>query len=498
MSKRCLSEISKVTSKQLQTDEGLQYVIEILQADRNQIWNSVELYQEYQDNYGRALTRRRLIQDIQKYFGDELVVLTSPGYASLITFHKNARLMKMIKDDDESDDIERSINIVAKHVVQECNTISNDKSTYQAHIDRNIAAEYASDTLMMLLAAMSTKFDKSLPALLIANIITNVITNNSTPLQMALGILLRDSKKIVSHLYDYRITCSYDELLRFKSSAATAASVDPIKQGISDAKDGLIQVVADNFDAAISSPNGMLSTHSLAMIIIQPAHSNDIAQSDTIPRLKKSDMTNIIDDRQESEPEYFTCQKKPPMVNLQTCSLSSDLLHHQDVSRKRAIDNDFAFIQDVLSSDKCPEFNGYNTKICREQGHSLAPKTKVVYLPLIDKPPAASATMMTTMLRAKQISEAASQRYTILTLDQQLYRVALHVQWENAAQFQNFYLRLGGMHLLMSYCGCIGTLMADTGIVEILSAAFGGVSKILSGKKFPQNVRARELASWFS
>ena len=44
------------------------------------------------------------------------------------------------------------------------------------------------------------------------------------------------------------------------------------------------------------------------------------------------------------------------------------------------------------------------------------------------------------------------------------------------------------MHLLMSYCGCIGTLMADLWIVE--SLAFGGVLKMLIGKKFPQNVRA--------
>ena len=46
------------------------------------------------------------------------------------------------------------------------------------------------------------------------------------------------------------------------------------------------------------------------------------------------------------------------------------------------------------------------------------------------------------------------------------------------------------MHFLMSYCGCIVTLMAETGIVELLSVAFGGVLKMLSGKKNPQNVRA--------
>ena len=49
------------------------------------------------------------------------------------------------------------------------------------------------------------------------------------------------------------------------------------------------------------------------------------------------------------------------------------------------------------------------------------------------------------------------------------------------------------MHLLMSYCGSIATLMADTGIVEILSVAFGGVFKMLSGKTFPQNVRALRM-----
>ena len=56
------------------------------------------------------------------------------------------------------------------------------------------------------------------------------------------------------------------------------------------------------------------------------------------------------------------------------------------------------------------------------------------------------------------------------------------------------YLRLGGTYLLMSYSGCIGTLMADTGIVEILSVTFGGgVLKMLSGKRYPQNVRALRM-----
>lgn len=131
--------------------------------------------------------------------------------------------------------------------------------------------------------------------------------------------------------------------------------------------------------------------------------------------------------------------------------------------------------------------------MCREQGHNLQPNTKVVYLPLIDEAPADPATIMTSMLKAKALTEHSGQTYVVFTADQQLYRVALHVLWENQDIFSHFYLRLGGMHLLMSYVGCIGTLMADNGMVEVLSSAFGGVLKMFTGKKFPENVRALRM-----
>ena len=58
----------------------------------------------------------------------------------------------------------------------------------------------------------------------------------------------------------------------------------------------VILVVADNFDTDISSPNGKLSTHSLAMIIIQPTHEDDTPPNETIPRLNKSEMAKPIED----------------------------------------------------------------------------------------------------------------------------------------------------------------------------------------------------------
>ena len=163
------------------------------------------------------------------------------------------------------------------------------------------------------------------------------------------------------------------------------------------------------------------------------------------------------------------------------------------MSIRRSEENNFSFLHTVIEDDKCPEFNGYNTKICREQGHAPKPKTNIVYLPLIDMPPADPSTMFTAMVKAQNISKEVGQEYVVFTCDQQLYRISLQVQWDNPDILNNVYLRLGGMHLLMSYVGSVGTLMAETGLEEVLSAAFGGVAKMLTGKRFPQNVRALRL-----
>ena len=54
-------------------------------------------------------------------------------------------------------------------------------------------------------------------------------------------------------------------------------------------------------------------------------------------------------------------------------------------------------------------------------------------------------------------------------------------------------MRLGGMHALMSFVGAVGTLMGASGLSDVLSSVFAGVPKMLSGKTFPQNVRALRM-----
>ena len=54
--------------------------------------------------------------------------------------------------------------------------------------------------------------------------------------------------------------------------------------------------------------------------------------------------------------------------------------------------------------------------------------------------------------------------------------------------------RLGGMHWLMSFIGCVGVLMENSGLVPWLQSAFASVPKMMTGKKFPMNTRALSFA----
>ena len=110
-----------------------------------------------------------------------------------------------------------------------------------------------------------------------------------------------------------------------------------------------------------------------------------------------------------------------------------------------------------------------------------------MYTTLLDMTSSDPDAMLTAIVQAQTGSV-----YTISTADQQLYRGMVNVRWTHPsifAKFIKFIPRFGRMYMLRS---CIGTLTIS-GLEEIMKAAFGGVPRMLSGKNFPQNVRAPRL-----
>ena len=139
--------------------------------------------------------------------------------------------------------------------------------------------------------------------------ITNAVTSNISMFQVAPGLLVQE-KRLIGHLYEYRVTASYDEVRRFKISAAAASTSLDTSKTLSQ-KNGLIQGVSDNFDANLSNQNGLKQTHSLATIITQYCSSAETQSRQPIPRLKKSELSTV--QIQDIQIQMYTVEKKPSM-----------------------------------------------------------------------------------------------------------------------------------------------------------------------------------------
>ena len=95
--------------------------------------------------------------------------------------------------------------------------------------------------------------------------------------------------------------------------------------------------------------------------------------------------------------ETFNGPKKPLMPREQAARYVPplSLLASQANTKQRALENEFAFLQDIHTKSKCPEYNGYNTRYCRHAGMLPRPHTNVAFLPLIERSPAHPDTIKT-------------------------------------------------------------------------------------------------------
>ena len=139
---------------------------------------------------------------------------------------------------------------------------------------------------------------------------------------------------------------------------------------------------------------------------------------------------------------------------------SLSVLCRQQISVNRAKAMDFNFLKQVQTDlNNTPEHNGYNTKMSREQGHTVRFATTPSFRPLIIMPPDDYDTLFTTMYESQTRTQSLGQEWTVFTVDQQLYRKVIDITIVYPELFSKFIPQLGGIHLQMSFVGGIGKLM---------------------------------------
>ena len=81
----------------------LNCLIRPLKEDTKRNWNSVKMINVYIGYGDSKRSRVRLIKYVSEYFGDDLVVLSSPGIASIILFCSTASIVLKLVDEEDDD-----------------------------------------------------------------------------------------------------------------------------------------------------------------------------------------------------------------------------------------------------------------------------------------------------------------------------------------------------------------------------------------------------------
>ena len=106
---------------------------------------------------------------------------------------------------------------------------------------------------------------------------------------------------------------------------------------------------------------------------------------------------------------------------------------------------DFRFLKRSLLEENYPDFHGFNTNEARIAGQTPKPKSKITFRQLIEQTPFEPSTVLTSMMDAEKVTNAAGQKITVFTADQQLYSLVLDIMWAGCDRWRFFVPRLGGM-----------------------------------------------------
>ena len=188
--------------------------------------------------------------------------------------------------------------------------------------------------------------------------------------------------------------------------------------------------------------------------------------------------------------EFFGKCLPPPNLKLSSYNLlklSAQIEHDED--RLKDLIWISSWLLKTNVTDKT-QWSGYMQSMhSNKDSHQ---KSSVLMLPIIDLNPSNPTCLYSTLRFVESQAKALGIKTPCITFDQPLwYKAVGIIENENL----NIVCRLGGFHLLMSFIGSIGHVMAGSGIEDALETVYASnvIHHILSGKEYARAVRGHML-----
>lgn len=330
----------------------------------------------------------------------------------------------------------------------------------------------------------SQKYDNKFVAL--AHAIINCCRPRSfiSPILLGLGLYLHrhfGTKHVIDIFSNLGFCASYTDVYVFETSSLLYPQPKVDRNSFS-------QFVFDNADFNINTIDGYNTFHTMGGIqCVVP--KNAIQWNERIQKLKTvvtaETMGNIA---------------TIPIISYEKTGNMSNKIIIQDFNIIRPTVYNMTYVSPSelhwmcaqwLGVIKCPGWNGFMETITDSREYQ---ETQIMFLPFVNLPPSSPDCIHSVLIFAAQECKKLNQRTCFVTFDQPLYIKARNIV-ESSKLNPQIVVRLGGFHLLMSFMGSIGYIMAGSGLRELLNTIYAAnsIDKMMTGHAYSRAVRAHML-----
>ena len=426
---------------------------------------------------------------LKEYFGDRIIITDINSKPNVVTFFSTASATlqqfyhKQRNEDPEKEKL-RLVEAAAQIIKNDIKSLRTEHETYPeigslSSIEEAVAL--LPESLRIFLTGILTGKKVSLKLASLGQALMQAARPRvlTLPLQFGLGVQMHHhfgSRFLNDTLNRMGFACSYDEVKKFESSAAASCGLDIPNF----TQNSFMQFAADNVDHNVRTLDGLNTFHGMGMLAtVTPG----LQQKRAVPKIKVSEEDIISTGRIQIH--FYNA--RPTMSHIQYRSLP--LAHAIDDT----VAIDLLQYASVLFKPMRPSWSG----VMQAAHTGTHPgKSSTVFLPMINMDPTDLSCIYSTL----KFICAQADRFDatpVITFDQPLWFKALTIVQNEPAdsEIKGVVLRLGGLHIEMSFLGSMGHLMAGSGLQEVLEVIYAdnAVQHILSGKAISRAVRAHLL-----
>jgi hypothetical protein len=266
----------------------------------------------------------------------------------------------------------------------------------------------------------------------------------------------------------------------------------PVPTNISIAHNAVSHVCWDNFDINEETPSGSGTTHTTHGIIVQEVVSNSSSENITnisVPKSKQRGFHLVP----PSLPFCLSRKRVEPSFEVSTSAVTNSSSIH--LTSQNTVQ--FLWVLSRLmmkDSLTVPEWSGWISRISDDGTTTV--QSNIGYMAPILHPITEYATVQQCLMTSLEVSKCLNQKYTFVTMDLAAAKIAYDIIWDSKDKCSTVVLNLGPFHIMCSYMGALGKMMAGSGFEDVLIqsglCASGSIDQVMSGKHYNRAIRVHQ------